>query len=141
MLYMIGPLQFEVFPLNVHEMSHDLGADFAPKDVIGAARPREFTGEADEQIRFSGRLFPHFSGGLGELEALKMMARSGAPYPLMRGDGMMMGWFLIDKLSTKSSYLDGQGIGRQIEFDMNLIASPQSSSPQSLLNLLTGLFE
>ena len=141
MLYMIGPLQFEVAPLNVHEISHDLGADFAAKDVIGAQRSREFSGVSDEQIRFAGRLFPQRLGGLGELETLKQMSISGEPYLLMRGDGLVMGWFLIEKLSYRSSHLDAQGVGRMIEFDLSLIASSQSASAQAALSILMGLFE
>jgi phage tail protein len=59
-LFQWGPIQFQVFPMNVNEMSHHTGADWAKKEIAGAAMYREWVGENDEQITLKGRVFPHF---------------------------------------------------------------------------------
>lgn len=140
MLFQLGSVQFDVAPVNVHEASREVGHDFAAKDVIGAPKPRESMGEADEKVSMSGRLFPHRLGGLGGLAALEAMARAGTPQILVRGDGMVYGWFLIESVKEKSTYLDGRGVGREIEFDISLVRSPNAASAGSIMSMLFSLF-
>jgi len=59
-LFQWGPIQFQVFPMNVGEYSHHTAADWAKKEIAGAAMYREWVGEADELITLKGRVFPHF---------------------------------------------------------------------------------
>lgn len=59
-LFQWGPIQFQVFPFNVNQMSHATGADWAKKEIAGAAMYREWVGEGDEQITLKGKVFPHY---------------------------------------------------------------------------------
>ncbi len=59
-LFQWGPIQFQVFPLNVGQYSHATGTDWAKKEIAGAAMYREWVGEADEQITMKGKIFPHY---------------------------------------------------------------------------------
>ena len=59
-LFQWGPIQFQVFPLSVSDMSHATGSDWAKKEIAGAAMYREWVGESDEQITLKGKVFPHF---------------------------------------------------------------------------------
>ena len=36
MLYSVGPVMFEVQPVNLGEVGHEVGHDFAAKDLVGA---------------------------------------------------------------------------------------------------------
>jgi phage protein U len=94
-LYQLGAIQFQVAPVNISEVSRETGSDFAAKDVMGAPRPREFVGEADERLTFAGTLFPQMFGGLSGIDALQSIARAGQPQMLMRGDGSVFGWYVI----------------------------------------------
>lgn len=140
MLYQLGTVQFEVFPVNIHGVDREVGADFAAKDIVGAARPREFVGEADGPASLSGRLFPQKFGGLGGLAALEAMARSGQPQMLVRGDGEVFGWHVIEKVKSRSGFLDRRGVGRVIDFEVQLMKSPRAASAQAMLSTLMSLF-
>ena len=59
-LFQWGPIQFQVFPLNVNQYSHASGSDWAKKEIAGAAMYREWVGEQDEMITMKGRVFPHY---------------------------------------------------------------------------------
>ena len=140
MLYQLGAVQFEVAPVNVDRIERKVGADYAAKDIIGAPRPREFTGEADETVKLHGTLFPHRFGGLDGLSTLQAMAVAGEPQMLIRGDGYVYGWYLIEEVSDKATFLDREGVGRVIEFDVSLFKSPRSASSGSMLSMLMSLF-
>ncbi|WP_036291596.1 phage tail protein [Methylosinus sp. PW1] len=140
MLYQLGTVQFDVAPVNVAEMEREVGADFAAKDIVGGPRPREFVGEADEPLRLSGTLYPGKFGGLGGLSTLETMARSGQPQMLVRGDGTVFGWYFLERLRQKQGYLNNQGIGREITFEISLMKSPKAASSQAMLGTLMSLF-
>ena len=59
-LFQWGPIQFQVFPLNVGQLSHATASDWAKKEIAGAAMYREWVGENDEVIAMKGRVFPHY---------------------------------------------------------------------------------
>lgn len=136
MLMQLGSVTFEVWPFNLHEYSRDTGYDFAAKDVMGGMRPREAMGEGDETMSISGRLFPEKLGGLGTLATLHAMRSSGTAQILVRGDGTNLGWFLIEKVSERSSFIDAQGVGRQIEFTISLTRARKPTVASYLTTLL-----
>ena len=59
-LFQWGPIQFQVFPFSVTDMAHHTQADWAKKEIAGAAMYREWVGEGDEMITIRGRVFPHY---------------------------------------------------------------------------------
>jgi phage protein U len=135
MLYQLGALQFDVAAFNMDEVTHDYGADFAAKDLVGAAKSREFMGPADEKLSFRGTLFPLKPGfgGLDHLGILSEMVASGDPQILVRGDGANLGWWLIDKASEKSSKLSSAGVGKVLAYEISLVRSAHAAQPASLL--------
>jgi phage protein U len=59
-LFQWGPIQFQVFPLSMQDYAHHTAADWAKKEIAGAALYREWVGEGEEQITVKGKVFPHF---------------------------------------------------------------------------------
>src|ERR1700674_3777942 len=51
-----GPVVFQVWPLNYHEMQHETETDWARKQIVGAAIYREWVGENDEIRTIHGRI-------------------------------------------------------------------------------------
>jgi phage protein U len=137
MLYALGPLEFEVAPFNTHEVGRTHAADFASKDLLGRRKSHEFVGAGDERMSFSGKLFPHKLGGLDSLGVLNAIRDSGAPQMLMRGDGTPLGWFLVESVRERSSHLDAQGVGKLIEFDIELLRDDAPSAASYIANLFS----
>ena len=146
-LFQFGPVQFQVHPLNVHEVGHETATDWARKEIAGAAIYREWVGENDETIKLKGRVFPHFmakeisyrrkfeqhpempepersSGGLNELDVLDNIRRLGQSHLLIRGDGTKFGWYVIERLTRGHTFLELDGIGQQIEFEATFSRVP-----------------
>lgn len=128
MLMILGPVRFEVAPMNAHDITHSHSSDYVAKPVMGAAEPLEWMGEGAETWTIRGRIFPHRFGGLGDLCLLYEARRAGLPQYMMRGDGALMGWVVIESVTERSTYLDKGGVGRMIEFDVSVRrASPPSA--------------
>jgi phage protein U len=124
LLYSWGPLQFTVWPLNIHQAQHQTASDWAKKEIVGAAIYREWVGEGDEQISVRGRLFPYRIGGLRNLEALETMRREGITALLVRGDGAILGWYICEKLARQHSFLGPEGVGKQLDFEALFTRAP-----------------
>lgn len=136
---MLGPVQFDVAPTNLHEMDQITGQDWAEKPLLGTAPDFEATGAQPVITKVSGRLITDILGA-GDLTTLKQMAQSSSPYMMVRGDGAVLGWQVIHFVHERHSYLNYQGVGRIIEFDIALSSTPNGPTADSLLSLLQGLF-
>src|ERR1017187_6887565 len=122
MLLQWSVFAFEVWPMNIHEVDHTSGSDWARKEILGASVFREWTGENDELIQVRGRLFPLFfagqpssgrlpagarlrnntrGSGLDTIQSLDNMRLAGHVDVLMRGDGYFFGWFVVERLSRQ----------------------------------------
>lgn len=138
MLYQLGFISFQVYPVNAEGVTLRMGSDFAAHDVIGGQKPRESVGQGDTHIQLFGKMFPH-KFGMGGWPALQAMAVSGVPQMLIRGDGTVMGWMLIEELRERHSYLDASGVGRIIDFDIAMVQSPTGASASAMISLLGNL--
>src|SRR5262245_38603743 len=110
-------LQFEVYPLNFHELEHHTATDWARKEIAGAAIYREWVGENDEELFLRGRVFPYRLGGMAELDIMEACRRKGLAGYMVRGNGDVLGWFVLEKLSRVHQFISVQGIGKQINFE------------------------
>lgn len=128
MLMMIGPVRFKVAPLNATEVGHSHESAFVEKPVLGAMTPVEWVGEGPETWTIRGKLFPRRFGGMDDLALLKASRAAGQPQYMMRGDGGMLGWVVIERISERSTYLDAGGVGQVIDLDVTVRRVPAPSS-------------
>jgi phage protein U len=146
MLFQIGPLTLDTIPFAAESFGRSAGADLAVKPVMGGLQPREFMGEADESITISGQLLPTRLGGMTELELAYSLSTSGTKVPLMRGDGRMLGWYAIEKVSEQHSDLTRFGVGFVVKYTLTLTkvstdGAVGSSQAGGLVGMLLNLFE
>jgi phage protein U len=118
MLMALGPVTFEITPFNPQKTDRSTSASWVEKSVVGRRPPLEFTGDGPETIKIDAKLFPEKFGGLSSLSTLDIMRASGVPHFLMRGNGTPLGWFVVEQVTEKSTYLDPHGVGRAIEVDI-----------------------
>lgn len=139
MLLMIGPVRMKVAPFNVTGYEQTRETSYVSKPVLGGREPLEYVGEGAATVNVAAVLFPEKFGGLSGLEILNLARASGTPQWLMRGDGGMMGWVVIDRVTERSSYLDKYGVGRKVEVDISLrrVGTPLAAT---FFSALSGLF-
>lgn len=120
MLYQIGPAQIQNGV--VHELSLGLKGEtrFAEHNVLGGSPVFEFVGQGATTYTISGTLHPEFCGGLEVVEALEAARNQALPMPVVRGDLVPLGWFVITELSHDSSNIGLLGAGREVEFSVTM---------------------
>ena len=135
MLMMLGPVSFQVAPFNATEVGHSHESAWVEKAVLGAMPPVEYVGEGPETWTIRAKLFPRRFGGMSGLVLLKEARRAGLPQYMMRGDGGMLGWVVIERVTERSTYLDKGGVGQVIEIDISVrrCAAPAAASFFSIM--------
>lgn len=131
-MYTWGPLQFQVWPLNIHEFDHETDTDWAQKEIVGSAIFREWVGENDENLYFRGKLFPYRIGGMSEMELMEATRRKGIAQAMIRSGGAQgthLGWFVIEKLVRSHKFLSSEGVGQVVEFEAVFTRVPVPDDP------------
>lgn len=139
LLMMWGPVAFSIAPLNADRISIDNDTVFAAHAVAGSPPVYEHTGEGERSITIRGAVFPEHLGGLANLEMLETLREQGEPQHLIRGDGRMMGWCILDKVSQEHEHLNGMGVGRAISYTLKLQRCEPPQSYGSIFNIISGL--
>lgn len=140
MLMQLGNIQFTIAPMSMNEYDHAATATFAEHQVVGIRPPLEFMGPGPEHWNIRAKLFPkHFGGTLENMTSLQQMRVSGQSYFMMRGDGTPIGWVVITAINERSSYLDRDGVGRVIEFDI-MVKLAEGPSPGNGVSHVFSLF-
>ncbi|MCH7372862.1 phage tail protein [Aeromonas sp. MR16] len=81
---------------------------------IGTAPAYQFTGRDDETSPLSGSLYPEVTGGPVSLDLLHSMADTGQAFPLLQGDGVMRGRFVIEGTSVTRSEFFRDGAAHRV---------------------------
>lgn len=107
---------------------------------VGARPSYQYLGPDDELSTLSGVLYPELTGGPVSLDMLNSMGDSGQAFPLIQGDGVMRGSFVIEGISTTRSEFFQDGSARKIEFSIKLkrVDDNDSSVGNTLLGRTAG---
>jgi phage protein U len=137
----VGGVQFSNGPLNPQEIERSGKVAFGVHDVLGAAPVFEHTGFDAENMTVKASVYPLSTGGAPLLDVLGAARRAAIPLPVIRGDGVPLGWYVIEEVSQTHSMLDEGGLGREIEVTAKLrsVGTPDIAMAPQIFNLLGSL--
>lgn len=90
------------------------------QERIGAAPALQYTGPGEDKVTLSGTIYPHYTGGLGQVDAMRAQAGRGSPLPLVDGGGRYWGEYVILSIDETRSSLLSDGSPRKVEFEIEL---------------------
>jgi phage protein U len=80
----------------------------------------QFIGMGMEEIDLHGRIYPHYKGGLGQLDSMREAAGKGQPLSLVSGYGYVFGPCCITEIEEEQTVFAQRGAPRCIEFRLRL---------------------
>jgi hypothetical protein len=88
------------------------------QDRIGTTPALQFLGMAVETISLRGSIYPHFRGGLGQIDGMRAQAGLGTPLLLVDALGSVKGFWCITRvLEGRKSYWPS-GAPKQMDFEL-----------------------
>jgi uncharacterized protein len=95
---------------------------WAQMNRIGRRPAMQYVGPGIDSIDLDGVIYPHFRGGLWQVETMRTEAGLGAPLMLVAGTGYGLGrWVILSVEETESVFMSN-GAPRKIEFRLGLKA-------------------
>lgn len=87
---------------------------------FGTRDASQFIGPGAETISLSGLCVPELGGSYAAFQTIEDMAATGENYPLMDGDGLVLGHYYILRLDRDHLTIMGGGRPRHIGFRLEL---------------------
>lgn len=128
----LGTFRFGVNSANYQTLSRSAAFRWSKQDRAGQAPASQFLGPDAEDMTLEGTIYPHFKGGLRQVEAMRAVAGLGQPMILVDGLGwVLQRWVILSVDERKSVFLAG-GAPRRIDFTLKLRSYGEDGSWRSL---------
>lgn len=115
-----GFVLFRANSLIYNELNKKSNYRHVQNERIGRRSANQYVGIGDEIITIPGKLAPIVTGGRNELQLLKFQADMGLPLPLIEGNGVVHGFFVLTELEENSRYHLANGSPRIIDYTVTL---------------------
>lgn len=92
----------------------------ATAERFGARAASQYVGPGNDNIGLSGLIVPEIAGRYSALETLASMAATGDSYPLIDGQGRILGHYRIVRLDEDHAFIMAGGTPRNVAFRLEL---------------------
>ena len=90
------------------------------QDRIGRQPAQQYLGLGEETITLEGVIYPHFRGGLRQLDAMRAEAGQGRPLMLTDGTGQVFSLWVIKAVEETRKVLAANGTPHRMDFRLSL---------------------
>ena len=116
----LGIFRFGMSGGGHQKLSRSASYRWRALDRIGRAPAQHYGGPGVQDITLEGVIYPHFKGGLRQVDLMRAMAGTGKPMMMVDGLGWVFKHWVIVRVEEKKTYLMADGAPRKIEFSMTL---------------------
>lgn len=120
-LMALGLFVFEIPSLAYSELQRRMDWRHARSGRIGARDAAQFVGPGEETVCLQGAVYTEIADGPASLELLREMADEGEALPLVGGDGVVLGTYVITALDERHVAFHDDGCPRRIDFALDLL--------------------
>lgn len=116
----LGRFQFSIDSAAYQRLARSTEYRWARQPRIGSHDALQFTGYGADTIELEGVIYPHFRGGLKQLNKLRLQASLGVPMPLVSGQGKILGLWVTTSITEGQEVFAGAGIPKKQNFSIGL---------------------
>lgn len=138
-MWMLGEFIFSRDTAAPQSLRRSSAFTWASQERFGRDPALQFTGPGADTIDLDGVIYPHYRGGLGQVDAMRKLAGKGRPQILVDGRGVVYGrWSILGVEETGSVFMSN-GTPRKIEFRISLQRYGEDSFENSGSDTFGGL--
>jgi len=120
----LGDFQFSLDTAKYSAENRSDAWNWAEQKVVGSAPVSQFVGENAPTRQLSGIIYPHYRGGLGQVEAMRKEARGNEPLLLVESDSdgqaSEKGYWTITSIGESRAEFTPDGYPRKISFNLSI---------------------
>lgn len=117
----LGTYRFSIDSAAYQELKHSQAYRWQAQERLQRRPAMQFLGAGEESIELSGVIYPHFKGGLEQLDTMRTEANKGQPLLLVDGLGFVWGQWVITQIDEGQSFLQGNGQPLKQSFQLKLV--------------------
>ncbi len=117
----LGSYRFSIDSAAYQELKHSQAYRWQAQERLQRRPAMQFLGAGEESIELSGVIYPHFKGGLEQLDTMRAEANKGQPLLLVDGLGFVWGRWVITQIDEGQSFLQGNGQPLKQSFQLKLV--------------------
>lgn len=118
----LGTFRFGVNRASYQTLTRTSAWRWATIDRAGAKSAAQFLGIGAEKMTLEGVIYPHFKGGLRQVELMRAVAGLGQPMILVDGLGWVLDRWCIEGIEEKKGTFLADGAPRRIDFRLDLVS-------------------
>lgn len=116
----LGPYRFSLNTAAYQSLERMDEYRWQSQDRIGRHPAMQYIGAGHTTVTLDGVIYPHFRGGLGQIQAMRGAAILGTPLVLVSGGGRIFGFFVILSVEETQTVFLANGAPRKQEFAITL---------------------
>nr|WP_040458269.1 phage tail protein [Holospora obtusa] len=116
----LGPYRFSLNTSAYQSLKRSSEYRWPSIERIGKEPLLQAIGPGCDHIDLDGVIYPHFRGGLGQINAMRDSAQRQEPLMLINGQGNVLGRFVITQIEESQNTFLADGAPRKIEFRLSL---------------------
>ncbi|MBX3457037.1 MAG: phage tail protein [Candidatus Paracaedibacteraceae bacterium] len=120
MMLALGPYRFSLNTSAYQSLKRSSEYRWPSIERIGKEPLLQAIGAGSDRIDLDGVIYPHFRGGLGQINAMRDSAQRQEPLMLINGQGNVLGRFVITQIEESQNTFLADGAPRKIEFRLSL---------------------
>lgn len=127
-MMMLGPFMFALDTAAYNNLVRTTSYLWPGAQRVGARPTKQFTGIGEDKIKMNGVIYPHFKGGLYQVQGMRELAGLGVPYPMVDGNGKVWGEWVIEKVEEQQSQIIQNGAPMRQGFSLDLSFYPRENA-------------
>lgn len=117
----LGSYRFSIDSAAYQALKHSQAYRWQAQERLQRRPAMQFLGAGEESIELSGVIYPHFKGGLKQLDAMRIEASKGQPLLLVDGLGFVWGQWVITQVDEGQSFFQANGQPLKQSFQLKLV--------------------
>jgi len=118
----LGVFRFGITGSSYQSLTRSAGYRWSKAERVGRAPAMHYVGPDADEVTIEGVIYPHFKGGLRQVELMRLRAGTGAPMMMVDGLGWIWKKWVIVRVEEKKSVFMRDGAPKKIEFSITLQA-------------------
>ena len=116
----LGDFQFSIDTAAYQGLKRETSWRWKQQERIGREPANQYIGPGNDRVTLDGSIYPHFRGGLGQLNAMRSMADEGEELRLVDGRGYVIGTYVITRISENQATFAAEGVPLKQDFQIEL---------------------
>ena len=116
----LGAYRFSLTSAAYQELSRSNAYRWQTQERLHRLPAQQFVGLGNETLDLKGVIYPHYQGGMGQLDVMRAQAGRGDPLLLVDGLGFIWGQWVILQVDETQTVMLTNGQPRKLEFQLRL---------------------